>query len=101
MVTILPALAAYSQSAGIPIEHFIFIIQENHSFDNYFGTNIWADGILIRNSSTGLSGRSAGQQTIPAYEDEHPHDWPQQLGKFSWLMAQWSDGRVSMVVPGS
>ena len=37
-VTTLPALAAYSQSAGIPIEHFIFIIQENHSFDSYFGT---------------------------------------------------------------
>jgi len=44
-VTTLPALAAYSQSAGIPIEHFIFIIQENHSFDSYFGTYPGADGI--------------------------------------------------------
>jgi phospholipase C len=31
--------------AGIPIEHFIFIIQENHSFDNYFGTFPGANGI--------------------------------------------------------
>src|ERR1700724_988962 len=45
VVTILPALAAYSQSAGIPIEHFIFIVQENHSFDNYFGAYPGANGI--------------------------------------------------------
>ncbi len=32
-------------SAGIPIEHFIYIIQENHSFDNYFGTYPNANGI--------------------------------------------------------
>ncbi|MBN1147850.1 MAG: alkaline phosphatase family protein [Anaerolineales bacterium] len=27
-----------------PIEHFIFLMQENHSFDNYFGTYPGADG---------------------------------------------------------
>jgi phospholipase C len=32
-------------SAGIPIEHFIYIVQENHSFDNYFGTFPNANGI--------------------------------------------------------
>ena len=36
---------AHAHSAGIPIEHFIFIIQENHSFDNYFGTYPGANGI--------------------------------------------------------
>jgi len=36
---------AHSQSGSIPIEHFIFIIQENHSFDNYFGTYPGANGI--------------------------------------------------------
>lgn len=36
---------AMAQSAGIPIEHFIYIIQENHSFDNYFGTFPGANGI--------------------------------------------------------
>jgi phospholipase C len=40
-----PAFTARAQSAGIPIEHFIFIIQENHSFDNYFGTYPGANGI--------------------------------------------------------
>jgi phospholipase C len=41
-------LAASERShaqASIPIEHFIFIIQENHSFDNYFGTYPGANGI--------------------------------------------------------
>jgi phospholipase C len=33
-----PPSAHAQTGAGIPIEHFIYIIQENHSFDNYFGT---------------------------------------------------------------
>jgi phospholipase C len=41
----LSAPTAYSQSGAIPIEHFIFIIQENHSFDSYFGTYPGANGI--------------------------------------------------------
>ena len=36
---------ANSQNSSIPIDHFIFIIQENHSFDNYFGTYPGANGI--------------------------------------------------------
>src|ERR1700739_3045615 len=40
-----PAFKVRSQLAGIPIEHFIFIIQENHSFDSYFGTYPGANGI--------------------------------------------------------
>jgi phospholipase C len=28
-----------------PVKHFIFLMQENHSFDNYFGTYPGADGI--------------------------------------------------------
>ncbi len=28
-----------------PIKHFVFLMQENHSFDNYFGTYPGADGI--------------------------------------------------------
>jgi phospholipase C len=34
-----------NSSDTIPINHFIYIIQENHSFDNYFGTYPKADGI--------------------------------------------------------
>jgi phospholipase C len=43
-----PARAADSASdrqSRTPIEHFIVLMQENHSFDNYFGTYPGADGI--------------------------------------------------------
>ena len=38
------ALCAPSASAR-PIEHFVVLMQENHSFDNYFGTYPEADGL--------------------------------------------------------
>jgi phospholipase C len=31
--------------SNTPIEHFIVLMQENHTFDNYFGTYPGADGI--------------------------------------------------------
>ena len=31
--------------AGTPIQHLIMLMQENHSFDNYFGTYPGANGI--------------------------------------------------------
>jgi len=40
-----PPAAAASSSPSTPIEHFIVLMQENHSFDNYFGTYPHADGI--------------------------------------------------------
>ena len=39
------APAQPGRKANTPIEHFIVIMQENHSFDNYFGTYPGADGI--------------------------------------------------------
>jgi phospholipase C len=44
MAPLLPE-AAEAQTNSIPIEHFIYIIQENHSFDSYFGTFPNANGI--------------------------------------------------------
>jgi phospholipase C len=37
--------AADEPRPNTPIEHFIVLMQENHSFDNYFGTYPGADGI--------------------------------------------------------
>jgi phospholipase C len=34
-------------AGNIPINHFIYIIQENRTFDNYFGTYPGASGIPI------------------------------------------------------
>jgi phospholipase C len=45
-----PGWAAAAESGAAsqsrtPIEHFVVLMQENHSFDNYFGTYPGADGI--------------------------------------------------------
>ena len=37
--------AAAAAQPATPIEHFVVLMQENHSFDNYFGTFPGADGI--------------------------------------------------------
>jgi phospholipase C len=36
--------ATSERKTKTPIEHFLFLMQENHSFDNYFGTYPGADG---------------------------------------------------------
>jgi phospholipase C len=39
------AVPAAVQQSAIPIKHLVFIVQENHSYDNYFGTYPGANGI--------------------------------------------------------
>jgi phospholipase C len=36
---------AAAPATATPIEHFVFLMQENHTFDNYFGTRPGVDGI--------------------------------------------------------
>ncbi len=38
---------AMAEVANSKIEHIIFIVQENHSFDNYFGTYPGANGFPL------------------------------------------------------
>ena len=46
----LTAMAAAPTCAGLSdIEHVVFVIQENRSFDHYFGTYPGADGIPMQN----------------------------------------------------
>ncbi len=49
LATMLPfatgALAQAPTPAATPIEHLVVLMQENHSFDNYFGTYPGADGL--------------------------------------------------------
>ena len=40
-----PTGLGLTSSPAIPIQHLVYIIQENHSFDNYFGTYPGANGI--------------------------------------------------------
>lgn len=44
-LTFLPSGPVEARDPTTPIEHFIVLMQENHSFDNYFGTYPGADGI--------------------------------------------------------
>jgi phospholipase C len=43
----LPARAQSAPEAITPIEHFVTVMQENHTFDNYFGTYPGADGLPL------------------------------------------------------
>jgi phospholipase C len=38
-------VAAAPAATATPIEHFVFLMQENHTFDNYFGTRPGVDGL--------------------------------------------------------
>jgi phospholipase C len=41
----IPAADASGRETATPLEHLVVLMQENHSFDNYFGTYPGADGI--------------------------------------------------------
>jgi phospholipase C len=68
-----------AQSGGIPIEHFIFIIQENRSFDNYFGTFPGANGIpagtALPDSPGGPLVNKPFLATKPTIPADLPHSW--------------------------
>jgi phospholipase C len=45
LAALLPAAATAAPAPRTPIRHVITVMQENHSFDNYFGTYPGADGV--------------------------------------------------------
>ena len=67
--------AAFGQ-ASIPIEHFIFIIQENHSFDNYFGTFPNANGIPAGVALADYPGGALRHHPFLNTKVNIPHDLP-------------------------
>ena len=69
-----PAHKAHA-SGTTPIQHIVFIIKENHSFDNYFGRFPGVNG-----ATTGLAKVNGVQQTItlsPIIDqpDDYCHVW--------------------------
>ena len=69
-----------AQSGGIPIEHFIFIIQENRSFDNYFGTfplgpTELPAGAALPDSPGGPLVNKPFLATKPTIPADLPHSW--------------------------
>jgi phospholipase C len=58
------------------IDHFVFIVQENRSFDNYFGTYPGADGIPANTSVPDLSGGTLLPYHSTSLVDRGgPHGW--------------------------
>jgi phospholipase C len=62
------------------IDHFVFIIQENRSFDSYFGTYPGADGIPPGTSLQGFLGNE-----VASYHDSALNN---RGGPHGWLSAQ-------------
>jgi phospholipase C len=94
----LPKLVAQT-GAGIPIEHFIFIIQENHSFDNYFGTYPGANGIPAGTKLPEYPGGPLVKKPFPATKptipQDIPHSWQSSIAAYNngamdgFLWAEW------------
>jgi len=47
VVSVISPIATYAETGTSKIQHLIFIVQENHSFDNYFGTYAGANGLPL------------------------------------------------------
>jgi phospholipase C len=73
--SVLPSAKA-SGNTFIPIEHFIIIIQENHSFDNYFGTFPGANGIPAGTALPDYPGGPLVNKPFLIHETHVPHDLP-------------------------
>lgn len=86
-------------SAGIPLEHFIYIVQENHSFDNYFGTFPGAygipDGTLLPDYPGGPLVHRPFLATKPSIPYDIPHGWTSSILAYDngamdgFMWAEW------------
>ncbi len=76
------ALTVWAQVSPQPIQHFVFIVMENHTFDNLFGTMPGTDGATQATLSTGA--------TYPLTEcpdrmpDDPYHDWTSTHVAWNW-----------------
>jgi hypothetical protein len=80
-----------SSAQTIPFNHFIYIIQENHSFDSYFGTYPGANGIP---AGTKLPDHPGGPPKYAPFHLTATHI-PRDL-RHSWRAARtaWNQGRM-------
>ena len=61
-------------SASIPIDHFVYIIQENISFDHYFGTFPGANGIPVGAKFAFQPGQPSTVSPFHLHATAVPHD---------------------------
>jgi len=74
-----------------PIKHFVYLMQENHSFDNYFGTRPGVDGIPKGTCMPVIPGKP--KPCVQPYHigDEGVKDLPHTESAF---LAQYNDGKM-------
>jgi len=107
--TMTPAMAAGQGRPATPIEHFFFLMQENHTFDNYFGTRPGVDGIppgtcmpvkrdrttpCVRPFHLGELGSLDLDHTAQAFATQY-HDGKMD-GFVEGVSTQGKDGRLAM-----
>lgn len=70
----LASAAALGNGSGMPINHFIYIIQENRTFDNYFGSFPGAYGIPADARFSALPGGPKEYAPFHLHKPTIPHD---------------------------
>src|ERR1043165_9933634 len=85
--------ASQSSKPNTPIEHFIVLMQENHTFDNYFGTYPGADGIPAGVCMPVDPFDKTNKDCVQPYHigDRPIDDLDHSLGTFE---AQYNDGKL-------
>ena len=68
------AVKAAAKPKAIPLDHFVYIIQENISFDHYFGTFPGADGIPFGAKFAFQPGQPATVSPFHLHATALPHD---------------------------
>ena len=101
---LLATMSRVSGQTNIPIEHFIFIVQENHSFDNYFGTFPGANGIPQGVALPNFPGGPLVEKPFLLLETRVPHDlshvWTSAALDYDngamdgFLWGEWREGKV-------
>ncbi|HEU5033590.1 MAG TPA: alkaline phosphatase family protein [Mycobacteriales bacterium] len=105
------AAAAPAHAAGhdpkTPIKHFVFLLQENHTFDNYFGTRAGVDGIppnvcmpvkppapkpCIRPFHIGAQGSTDLDHNLDAFDRQYDH------GKMDGFVASDAQGQGKLAM---
>jgi phospholipase C len=108
LVIVSHGASAPPRPAGLEkIQHFVFIMQENRSFDEYFGTYPGVDGFP---SGVCLQGPDSGKPCVKPYHDTNdvnrggPHGWANSLaavdgGKMDGFMRESYKGRQTVCTP--
>jgi phospholipase C len=106
-----PSPSSTNETGIEKIQHVVVIMQENRSFDSYFGTYPGADGIPMQNGvPTVCVNDPGGGQCVKPYHDPHdkngggPHNEAAATadidgGKMDGFIAQSEKGRKGCVDP--